>query len=225
MKEKVPIDGEEFIKRVIEGQRRFENIILENFDFSESTNFDRFVSVLEHTIFDENKGLEIVNSKFSYIKFINISLGNSKFINVEFENCLFKNTHINSCFFDNVKFEYVRIINSNFDDSLFFKIEMTFSDIVYSAFKEFVRDSKFINVSILYSDFNLTKFYNVSFENSGFLAVTFMYSTFENISIKNVRGLSNCVFGRTRISKKIADYIEKEIEEKKPYRFEKYESL
>jgi len=121
-KKLIDMSGEEFVKKIMSGEKDFSNIELEqDFDLSGHEGFDELQTYLKNSKLEENP-LIVKNSKFRqldadglYLPFLKADNANFKhaaFMGADFENSQFKNAD-----FRYVRLAQVKMKNSNLQDA------------------------------------------------------------------------------------------------------------
>jgi len=177
--------GEEFVQKILSGERDFSNIELEqDFNLCGYEGFDELQSYLKDADLEE-KPLIVENSKFRQLDADGIYLPFLKANNASFKHAAFMEANLKGSQFENTNFRYARLAKAN------------------------MMDSNLKNADLQLADLNLASLINTVLSEANFSGADLQYTNMQKADMKGIKNLGLARFVETA-NFQFADLTEKE---------------
>ena len=177
--------GEEFVQKILSGERDFSNIELEqDFNLCGYEKFEEMQKHLKNTNLKENPVI-IENSSFRRLDADKLYLPFLKANNASFKHAAFMEANLKGSQFENTNFRYARLAKAN------------------------MMDSNLKNADLQLADLNLASLINTVLSEADFSGADLQFANMQKADIKGIKNLGLARFVETA-NFQFADLTEKE---------------
>jgi len=184
-KKQIFMKGEEFVQKILSGERDFSNIELEqDFNLCGYEKFEEMQKHLKNTNLKENPVI-IENSSFRRLDADKLYLPFLKANNASFKHAAFMEANLKGSQFENTNFRYARLAKAN------------------------MMDSNLKNADLQLADLNLASLINTVLSEADFSGADLQYTNMQKADMKGIKNLGLARFVETT-NFQFADLGEKE---------------
>jgi uncharacterized protein YjbI with pentapeptide repeats len=177
--------GEEFVRKILSGERNFSDINLEqDFDLCGDEKFEEMQKYLKNTDLEENPVI-VENSVFRRLDADELYLPFLRADNASFKHAALMGADLKGSQFENTNFRYARLAKAN------------------------MMDSNLKNADLQLADLNLASLINTILTGADFSGADLQYTNMRKADIKGIKNLELARFAET-VNFQFADLTEKE---------------
>ena len=177
--------GEEFVQKILSGERDFSNIELkQDFNLCGYEKFEEMQNYLENTNLEENPVI-LENSSFRRLDADELYLPFLKANNASFKHAALMGANLKGSQFENANFRYARLAKAN------------------------MMDSNLKNADLKLADLNLTSLMNTTLTEADFSGADLQYTNMQKADLKGIKNLGLARFVETT-NFQFADLSERE---------------